>query len=82
MATGFTENTAVEAGTDSFANTPGPRLHTIVTSLTRHLHDLVRRSRDPGRCQHPLPSRTLRPDAVARRLMSGVNEAVGRYNRP
>ncbi|MEU1806171.1 dioxygenase [Streptomyces sp. NPDC019937] len=42
MATDVTEDTATEAVIDSFAATPDPRLHTLLTSLARHLHNFVR----------------------------------------
>jgi hypothetical protein len=42
MAADFTEDTATEAVTDSFAATPDAWLHTLLTTLTHHLHDFVR----------------------------------------
>jgi hydroxyquinol 1,2-dioxygenase len=42
MATDFTEETAVDAVVESFANTPDPRLRELLTSLVRHLHAFVR----------------------------------------
>ena len=42
MATDFTEETAAGAVVESFANTPDPRLHELLTSLVRHLHAFVR----------------------------------------
>ncbi|TGE01312.1 intradiol ring-cleavage dioxygenase [Methylobacterium nonmethylotrophicum] len=38
----FNEHTITQAVVDRFADTPDPRLKTIVTSLVRHLHDFVR----------------------------------------
>ncbi|MPY80970.1 MAG: 6-chlorohydroxyquinol-1,2-dioxygenase [Actinophytocola sp.] len=42
MATDFTEANAADAVVDSFADTPDPRLRTIMSSLVRHLHGFVR----------------------------------------
>ncbi|MPY99608.1 MAG: 6-chlorohydroxyquinol-1,2-dioxygenase [Actinophytocola sp.] len=42
MATDFTEANAADAVVDSFADTPDPRLRTIMSSLVRHLHAFVR----------------------------------------
>ena len=42
MPTDFTEETAAAAVTDSFADTPDPRLRELLTSLVRHLHAFVR----------------------------------------
>jgi len=36
------EHTITDAAQDSFANTPNPRLKTLVQALVRHLHDFVR----------------------------------------
>jgi hydroxyquinol 1,2-dioxygenase len=42
MATDFTEETAADAVTDSFAPSTDPRLREILTSLVRHLHAFAR----------------------------------------
>jgi hydroxyquinol 1,2-dioxygenase len=42
MATDFSEETAAAAVTDSFADTPDPRLRELLSSLVRHLHAFVR----------------------------------------
>lgn len=42
MATDFTEANAADAVVESFADTPEPRLRTIMDSLVRHLHGFVR----------------------------------------
>lgn len=41
----FNEHTATQAVQDGFGKTPDPRLHEILTALTRHLHDFVRETR-------------------------------------
>lgn len=38
----FNEFTITQAVVDRFADTPDPRLRTVLTSLVRHLHDFVR----------------------------------------
>src|SRR5271166_438272 len=38
----FSVDTATDAVTDSFSDTPDPRLRTVMESVTRHLHALVR----------------------------------------
>jgi hydroxyquinol 1,2-dioxygenase len=42
MATDFTEETAVDAVVESFANAPDQRLRELMSSLVRHLHAFVR----------------------------------------
>lgn len=41
----FNEHTATQAVQDGFGKTPDPRLHELLTVLTRHLHDFVRETR-------------------------------------
>jgi hydroxyquinol 1,2-dioxygenase len=42
MATDFTEDTAAQAVTESFADTPDPRLRELLSALTVHLHAFVK----------------------------------------